>query len=92
MCFLLNSIPIEIRNGKTQYSECKMYVRNYTEVLRLLHSTSEPELAKIENEYEENPHILGNEDYEIVDCTDGWVYDRRMFPNTVVMEVLYTAY
>lgn len=26
--------------------------------------------------------------YETVKCRDGWIYNRTMFPNTVVMEVL----
>lgn len=26
--------------------------------------------------------------YEIIRCNNGWIYDRTMFPNTVVMEVI----
>lgn len=26
--------------------------------------------------------------YESIKCKDGWIYNRTMFPNTVVMEVL----
>lgn len=28
--------------------------------------------------------------YESIKCKDGWIYNRTMFPNTVVMEVLIT--
>lgn len=26
--------------------------------------------------------------YDSIKCKDGWIYNRTMFPNTVVMEVL----
>lgn len=26
--------------------------------------------------------------YEVIPCNNGWMYDRTMFPNTVVMEVI----
>lgn len=84
-----NSIPLENRNGKIQPSECKMYARNYSQVLRFLHSASATDLAEMVNDYGENVKWMGNETYEIVNCIDGWVYDRSMFPNTVAMEVLW---
>lgn len=64
-----------------------MYARNYTDVLRSFHSKTESELRKIENEFAENPQHLNGDPFDIIDCTNGWVYDRSMFPNTVVMEV-----
>lgn len=81
------SIPMEIRNGRLRYSECKMYLRNYSEVLPFLHSMSVQDLVDYENYYTDNLQPITNEEYEIVSCTDGWNYDRTIFPNTVVMEV-----
>lgn len=78
---------MELRNGRLDYSECKMYARNYTEVLSFLHSMSTPDLIKYEKYYLENLQPNERDNFEIVQCTDGWVYDRIMFPNTVVMEV-----
>lgn len=78
---------MEMRNGRIQYSECKMYLRNYSEVLPFLHSMSLPDLIDYGNYYTENLQPIANEEYEIVSCTHGWNYDRSMFPNTVVMEV-----
>lgn len=83
------TIPAEYRNGKIQYSECKMYSRNYTEALIFLHSVDMPDLIKYENYYIQNLQSTENEEYDIINCANGWTYDRTMFPNTVVMEVFH---
>lgn len=83
----LISIPMELKDGKSKYSQCKMYDRNYTDILAILHKIS-PEKAlntSTKQFFEETDFSPSN--FEIIDCKNGWIYDRQMFPNTVVMEV-----
>lgn len=81
------SIPIINDDGQAIYSECKMYVRNYSEIVVYLHSL-DPIALKSENSgYFEAINNNSVKNLEIIDCKSGWIYDRRMFPNTVVMEV-----
>lgn len=78
----LLSIPLEYRDGDYKFSECKMYLRNYTDIIRYLDSRSPLDLKRAGQFFETNVT------YERIACSSGWNYDRRTFPNTVVMEVI----
>lgn len=80
--FFVYSIPIENRDGVFKYSECKMFQRNYTQILRTLNVNGPVDFLRHYN-FAEQQDDNSTEIY----CVNGWNYDRRMFPNTVVMEV-----
>lgn len=69
------------------YSQCEMYSRNYTEIQLTLHSMDTSTLLNKDESYLE-PVDYTAKNYEIIQCNNGWIYDRTMFPNTVVMEVI----
>lgn len=75
-----------MREGQMKYAQCTMYARNYSEILRTL-SANGLSLASFQND-SRFLEIVANESTETAKCTDGWNYDRQMFPNTVVMQVL----
>lgn len=65
-----------------------MFVRNYSQIVRYLDARTPLDLA--------NHHFQDDDDasqpsrsgpFEQSPCANGWTYDRRTFPNTVVMEV-----
>lgn len=85
----MNSIPKVYHDGQTIYSECKMFVRNYSEIVVYLHSLNPTALKNEKSEYFDEINNISARVLEIADCENGWIYDRQMFPNTVVMEVLY---
>lgn len=62
-----------------------MYARNYSEILRSLDANG-LSLASFQNDSRFS-EIMANVSTEISKCTNGWNYDRQMFPNTVVMQV-----
>ena len=76
-----------MRDGTYRFSECKMFARNYSQIVRAINLKGNqlPNLIKDHNFL----NYLWTEDktVSVVDCSNGWNYDRRMFPNTVVMEV-----
>lgn len=80
------SIPMVYRDGQMVHSQCEMYSRNYTEIVMLLHSMDTITLLN-KGEFYLEPVDYTARNYEIIKCKDGWMYDRNMFPNTVVMEV-----
>ncbi|CAH0730021.1 unnamed protein product, partial [Brenthis ino] len=62
------SIPLELKNGELEYSQCSMYNLNYSELLKSY------------------PDIEIGDFAEITPCTDGWMYDKNIYKNTVVTE------
>ncbi|KAJ6647535.1 Beta-alanine transporter [Pseudolycoriella hygida] len=78
------SIPKELRDGELKYSECKMFVRNYSDIARHLNSKSPVDLSQYGFQFEED--TKSGDGLSSIECTSGWNYDRRMFPNTIVME------
>lgn len=84
--YLISSIPLIFRDGQTVYSQCEMYSRNYTEILMMLH-TMDTQKLRNKTELYLDPLNSTTRNYESVKCKDGWIYNRTMFPNTVVMEV-----
>lgn len=71
--FLSFSIPLELKNGNLQYSQCTMYNLNYTDILKNYQSLEEA--------------IIKETPAEIVPCRNGWSYDKNVYKNTVVSEV-----
>ncbi|XP_072947165.1 beta-alanine transporter [Epargyreus clarus] len=66
------SIPLDLRNGNLEYSQCSMYNYNYSEILRT---------------YQNLENAIGNETTpEIIPCTHGWVYDKTVYSDTVTTE------
>lgn len=63
-----------------------MYSRNYTEILMMLH-TMDTQKLRNKTELYLDPLNTTTRNYKTIACTDGWIYNRTMFPNTVVMEV-----
>lgn len=61
-----------------------MFVRNYSDIVRYLNSKSPVDLSQYGFQYEEDLSSLNGSDS--IECTSGWNYDRKMFPNTIVME------
>lgn len=82
------SIPREYRDGEQSYSECKMFVRNYSEIVRTLTDNSfYLNLIKMNKStvLEELNQNLSH--FETQSCVYGWNYDQDIFKSTVVMEV-----
>lgn len=70
------SIPPVFRDGELQYSQCEMYDLNYLNI----------------SEYrgiQEIKEILPS-DKIITKCKNGWVYDKSLYINTVITEVMIT--
>lgn len=74
------------RDGQMIYSQCEMYSRNYTEIVTTLHAMDKETLMS-KSDFFLEPVDYTAKNYEIINCKDGWTYDKSMFPNTVVMEV-----
>lgn len=81
-----NSVPMVYRDGQMVYSQCEMYARNYSEIVLMLHAMDKDTMINT-SEYLLDPVDYTAKNYEITACKDGWIYDKSMFPNTVVMEV-----
>lgn len=63
-----------------------MFVRNYSDIVRYLNSKSPVDLTQYGFQYEEDTNSPSNDSSNVTECTSGWNYDRKMFPNTIVME------
>lgn len=87
----MQSIPLIFHDGQTVYSQCEMYSRNYTEIVLMLH-TMDTQKLRNKTELYLDPLNSTTRNYESVKCKDGWIYNRTMFPNTVVMEVIEKFY
>ncbi|CAK9794714.1 Carcinine transporter [Anthophora quadrimaculata] len=90
------SLPyIEKSDGKVKkYSKCKMYDVNYTAIVE-----SWLERAVLENGTENEgdghhrsrnglpPPPIGNPDWPVIKCRNGWIYDNRDYDSTLVTEL-----
>lgn len=83
----LCSIPLVYRDGQMVYSQCQMYSRNYTEIQQTLNSMDTQALLDNNGDSHLEAVDYTARNYEVIPCRSGWMYDRTMFPNTVVMEV-----
>ncbi|KAG6460643.1 hypothetical protein O3G_MSEX012119 [Manduca sexta] len=64
------SIPLELKNGALEYSECYMYNLNYSDVVKNY----------------ENAKAMKEVSGDLVQCTNGWMYDKSIYKSTVVTE------
>ncbi|XP_055628553.1 beta-alanine transporter isoform X2 [Toxorhynchites rutilus septentrionalis] len=71
------SIPLELKDGILQPSQCSVYVRNYTQLAVLL-----------DNNNNNDSILMGHYPVETntTKCLHGWVYDHSVFESTVVTE------
>lgn len=75
-----------------QFDQCSMYVRNYSQIVRYLDARTPLDLAAQHYHTNSEQPVDGEASAETGQfttqaCSSGWTYDRRTFPNTVVMEV-----
>lgn len=81
------SIPRELHDREIKFSECRMYQRNYTNILRIFNNTLPRDLFTNKDKLQLlNNTVYGLSDDEI-HCKNGWNYDRSIFQSTVVTEV-----
>ncbi|KAJ2943570.1 hypothetical protein O0L34_g16679 [Tuta absoluta] len=66
------SIPLEMRSGELQYSQCNMYKLNYSEIVK-----NYPRLEDA---------LIRDTPSEIIPCAYGWTHERSVYTNTVVTE------
>ncbi|XP_045496115.1 beta-alanine transporter [Colias croceus] len=66
------SIPLELRNGVQEYSQCNMYDLNYTDILNRYTTLEDA--------------AIDGETAEIVPCRNGWMYENVVYQSTVVTE------
>jgi len=78
------SIPL---NEAGEFSECEMYDRNYSDIVRYLEYRSPWELQK-----DKVWHIGNPAGEPIIPCQHGWRYSKLMYPNTVVTEVNFKEF
>lgn len=75
------SIPLK---SPHEHSQCSMYARNYTDIVRYLEFRTPYQLMQEKVEHMSSRPLP---DEKIVKCQQGWHYDTSMYPNTVVTEV-----
>jgi MFS transporter, OCT family, solute carrier family 22 (organic cation transporter), member 4/5 len=73
------SVPRSFEDGEYQYSECKMYLHNYSELLKDVHSSLDF-FTKFQNQSVIDGVV------PIRTCLYGWNYDKSVFTSTVVQE------
>lgn len=76
------SIPLTER----EYSQCEMYVRNYTDIVRYMEYRTPVDLQR-----DRVWHIGSPSGSKSIHCQHGWHYDRSDYPTTVVTEVFSTG-
>lgn len=82
---LIMNLSIPIVQG--EYSQCEMYVRNYTDIVRYMEYRTPVDLQR-----DKVWHIGSPVGSQLVPCQHGWHYDRTQYPTTVVTEVSYKDY
>lgn len=68
------SVPMEIRDGTLRFSECLVFVRNYSEITRTWSAHGLRNVTEVVRSG------------EVSSCKNGWNYDSKMFSSTVVTE------
>lgn len=59
-----------------------MYDRNYTDIVRYLEYRTPSDLQM------DHVNDIGNpQGSSLIECKNGWNYEKSMYPNTVAMEV-----
>ncbi|KAM7345844.1 beta-alanine transporter [Cochliomyia hominivorax] len=71
------SIPL----NENQYSQCEMYVRNYSDIVRYMEYRTPVDLQR-----DKVWHIGNPSGSKLIYCEHGWHYDRSQYPTTVVTE------
>ncbi|CAO1348904.1 unnamed protein product [Diamesa serratosioi] len=76
------SIPLELNGDVGKYSECKMFDRNYTELIQMwmIDKNSNNILINSAN------LLTNNDNFEIINCKHGWTFEKSMFASTVISE------
>lgn len=78
---------MELNGDVRKYSECKMYDRNYTELIQMWMIDK-----NINNILINSANLLSNNDnFAIINCKYGWSFEKTMFASTVISEVCYIA-
>lgn len=65
-----------------EYSQCEMYLRNYTDIVRYMEYRTPVDLQR-----DKVWHIGSPSGSQSTHCQHGWHYDRTHYPATVVTEV-----
>jgi hypothetical protein len=74
------SIPFEYRDGSFRHSECRVYVRNYSEISRNIETNGSEFLNEL---------LTAGQNLTTTDCKNGWIYERHLFESTVITQVYW---
>ncbi|XP_015430764.1 PREDICTED: organic cation transporter 1-like [Dufourea novaeangliae] len=87
------SLPyVEKPDGKLKYSRCTMYDVNYTSIVeswlgRGIHENTTDEATDYWSRSRLPPPPVGNPDWPVSKCRNGWIYDNRDYDSTLVTEL-----